>query len=116
MMGDIILPEPANPGASATKTVYDSSASGQAVSAGDERRAKVFIFANQIVTVKVYAKSAAGTYRQINGAGDATTASTAFTKEYGFYGNDHKIDIVTTTAPTTWECTVRISSEQAALT
>ncbi len=108
-----------NPGANATKVLYDESANGvkpQPVQR-DKRRVIVNVYANQIVTVTHTVILPGGTTpRAVNGAGDATTSSTLFSKDYVMQAGQNILSIVTTTGPTTFECGGRLVTERASTT
>jgi hypothetical protein len=74
-------------------------------------RATVRIYADQVVTL--FAEDLARgstTWRAYNngGAGDATTINTWFEKNILFPGDDHRLRVVTVTAPTVWEVSVKL--------
>jgi hypothetical protein len=113
---DTLLPEPANPGANQTIPLWDSSTRTNKSPTRTERKIMVTVFANQIVTVLFSVKSENGSFRAANGAGDATTASTLFQKEYLLTGYDQKVELVTTTAPTVWEVSGKLTERRASAT
>ena len=119
----------ANPGANADAILYDDGAgSSQAgpglpataasvsTSSSGEKHIIVDIFANQIVTVfhEILLPGNTGTWRAVNGAGDATSASTLFDKDYYLRAGRNRIRIHSTTAPTTWEAGGRVSCDRSA--
>lgn len=117
-----IIGPPANPGASATAILWDSTYGllGTPVlnTPGPYRRtwtqwkrATVTVWADQIVTVS--AKSLASgstTWRTFNGtgAGEATAVSTYWERDIFLLGDDQQISITTTTAPTVWEVSIKM--------
>ena len=116
----------ANPGLNGDVILYDDGANmkqtgpglpateGQ-VASSDEKHIIVNIFANQIVTVfHEILLVPGGTWRAVNGAGDATTASTLSDHDYYFRSGRNRIRLHTTTAPTTWEAGGRISCDRSA--
>ena len=118
----------ANPGANADAILYDDGAgSSQAgpglpataasvsTSSSGEKHIIVNIFADQIVTVFHEIQLVpGGTFRAVNGAGDATSASALFDKDYYLRAGRNRIRIHSTTAPTTWEAGGRVSCDRAA--
>lgn len=103
------------PGANADVMLYDESANGTITNAlkpsSSTRRVCVDIFGDQIVTVfhEILLKDA-GSWRAVNGAGDATTASTLFDKEYPLKAGLNRIRIhggATPPTANTWEARLR---------
>ena len=118
-MQDDVITTVANPGLNGTVYLYDESQAGNGadVSARDIRRVGVNIYADQVVTVFHEVELPGGTtFRPVNGAGDATTANTLLDKDYVMKAGKNRIRIVSTTAPTVWECGGRLINQRPATT
>jgi len=121
-MQDDVITTVANPGASGTVYLYDESQGGNGAdtTARDVRRVGVNIYADQVVTVfhelLLPGSAAPGTWRAVNGAGDATTINTLLDKDYVMKAGKNRIRIVSTTAPTVWECGGRLINQRPATT
>jgi len=78
------------------------------------RRAIVRIYADQIVTFRAKDLTAGSTtWRVFDSA--ATVVNTWFERDVLFGSDDHMLDVVVTTAPTTWEVSVRLVEDERAL-
>jgi len=78
------------------------------------RRAIVRIYADQIVTLRAKDLTVGSTtWRVFDSA--ATVVNTWFERDVLFGSDDHMLDVVVTTAPTTWEVSVRLVEDERAL-
>jgi len=120
---DVFVRPPANPGGSATAVLLDTSAdpaTGVTLSRrggmSEIRRAIVALFVDQSCTFFVdQLAQNSSTFRTTNGggSGESVSASTYFERDNLFMGDDTKLRVVTGTAPTTWEVTIRLSPDRA---
>ncbi len=123
MLHDTELKPPANPGASATATLWDSTAdTGTGVTLArrnafnDVKRVLVSVFIDQAATFFVdHLVPGSTTWRTTNGSGsgEAITASTYFERDNLKMGPDMRLRIVTVTNPTTWEVSIRLIHDRA---
>ena len=121
---DTVIAPPSNPGASATATLWDSTwdvgGTKTSLTRRDAyrhiQRITVTVFADQVVTVFFDGvEPGSTTFRTINGGGlgEATTASAYFSRDFFKTGTDVRVRIVTTTGPTVWEVSCRLSEDRA---
>lgn len=111
------------PAGSATVVLWDSTAdSGKGTTLTKRRsfpavrRAIVRVYMDQAATFLAYdLVVGSNTFRAINGAGTAISASTWFEADVLFTSDDHKLVIATGTVPTVWEVSVRLVVDDRAL-
>lgn len=110
-----IISPPANPGASATATLFDNNAiNGMGVPLLS--RINVTAFIDQDCTFKhEWSSTATGTLRTVNGAGsgETMTASVLFERDVMLLPGRNKISITTATAPSTWQVSIGGETERA---
>ena len=118
-MQDDVITTVANPGLNGTVYLYDESQAGNGAdtTARDVRRVGVNIYADQVVTVFHELLLPGGTtFHVLNGSGDASSINTMMDKDYVMKAGKNRIRIVSTTAPTVWECGGRLINQRPATT
>lgn len=111
------------PVANATQILFDSTADpGTGTTLARRRcftqvrRVTVTILADQAVTFFFDSLvSGSTTWDTVNGSGsgEATTANTFFERDCFILGDDFRLKTTTTTAPTVWRVSVRLSTQRA---
>lgn len=111
------------PAASGDKMLYDESANNQTIATrpiSTTRRITVDVFGDQIVTVfHEIQLTVGGPWHAVNGAGDATTASALFDKDYYFRAGLNRIRIHAGATPptsTTFEAIGRLMEDRVSPT
>lgn len=111
------------PGGSATVVLFDTTADIGTGTTLTRRRAYPYI---KRAIVRIYMDQAATfyhdsltngstTWRTVNGSGsgESITASTLFERDCLFIGDDTRLRVVTGTGPSTWEVSVRLTTDRA---
>lgn len=119
MAKPVPIAPPANPGASATATIYDNGEIPVGFVSEQRRgysRVRIACYLSHAATLYVkWGAPGSANLRTVNGggAGEAIAATTYFQRDILLQPGRNQITIVTVTTPTTWEVGVEAVEDQA---